>query len=63
MPKITIMIIMVNIVIMIIKTIISGSYDKNVYFTKVSLRDFTDLHMEMAFHWWTKEHCWKGMQM
>ncbi len=29
------------------------------HFTKVSLHDFTDLHMKLAFYRGTKEHRWK----
>ncbi len=30
------------------------------HFTKVSLHDFTDFHMKLAFYGRTKEHRWKG---
>ncbi len=30
------------------------------HFTNVSLHDFTDLHMKLAFYGGTKEHRWKG---
>ncbi len=30
------------------------------HFTKISLHDFTDLHMKLAFYGGKKEHRWKG---
>ncbi len=49
--------------VMLLKTkihLINLNKSSTSHFTKVSLHDFTDLHMKLAFYGGTKEHRWKG---